>query len=54
MQYGKEKKKIFYITVYYKPRQNKKEIVKILDENFIKINGSKCKIIYNNKIYELK
>ena len=49
----KKKKKLYYITTYYKLYQNN-ELMKILGKEFIKNNRNKCKIIYKNKIYELK
>ena len=54
MQYGLKKKKIYNFVVKYKPKDNNKEKVKILDEKFIKKNKNKCKIVYKNKIYEIK
>ena len=51
---GNEKKLNYYFTAIYLPDENNKKKVKILDENFIESNKNKCKIIYNNKIYELK
>ena len=54
MECRKEKKKIYYFIAYFKPTDNNKERVKILDEDFIKKNKNKTKIIYKNKIYELK
>ena len=49
-----EKKSIYYFIANYKPNDNNKEKVKILDKKFIKKNRNKCKIIYKNKIYELR
>ena len=49
-----EKKTRYYFIVKYKPNENKEENIKILDEDFIKKNRNKCKIVYKNKIYELK
>ena len=51
---GIKKTERYYIIAYYKPDEINEEKVKILDEEFIKINKNKCKIIYKNKIYELK
>ena len=48
------KKAGYYFTVKYKSNENNRNKVKILDEEFIERNKNKCKIIYNNKIYELK
>ena len=50
-----KKKDNYYFIVYYKPDENNIKKVRILNkEVFIKNNKNKCKIIYNNKIYELK
>ena len=38
--------------IIYKP--NKEGKVRIFGENFVNNNKDKCKIIYNNKEYELK
>ena len=54
MQYEIRKKKIFYVKAKYKPNENIKETLKILFEKFISKNKNKCKIIYKNKIYEIK
>ena len=48
------KKSWYYFIIKYLPDKDKIDKVKILDEKFIKRNKNKCKIIYNNKIYELK
>ena len=39
------------ITIIYK--LDNRKTVKIFDKNFVEINKDKCKIIYNNKEYEL-
>ena len=54
MELGMGKKVIYYLIAIYKPDENNDEMVKILDEDFIKKNKDKAKIIYKNKIYELK
>ncbi len=51
---GNEKKLDYYFKAKYEPDENNKNKVKILDKKFIKRNKNKCKIIYKNKIYELK
>ena len=40
-----------YFEIIYKINQNK---TKIFDNKFIYKNKDKCKIIYKNKVYELK
>ena len=52
MEYRKEKKRNYFIKAYYE--QGEIIITKILDKEFIKKNRNKCKIIYKNKLYELK
>ena len=47
-------KRINYIIAKYKINKNNEKRTKILGEDFIKRNRKKCKIIYKNKIYELK
>ena len=54
MQYEKKMKKIYSFLANYKPDQNNEEKVKIIDKKFIKRNNNKCKLIYKNKIFELK
>ena len=54
MQYEKKMKKIYSFSANYKPDQNNEEKVKIIDKKFIKRNNNKCKLIYKNKIFELK
>ena len=54
MNYKIKKKESYYIIAKYKTNENTKEKTKILGEKFIKRNKNKCKIIYKNKIYELK
>ena len=54
MELGMGKKARYYLIAIYKPDENNDKRVKILDEDFIKINKDKAKIIYKNKIYELK
>ena len=39
----------FYIIAKYKPEKNNEDKVKILDEDFIKRNKNKVKLIYKNK-----
>ena len=53
MKMGKKKEDNCYLIAYYLPNKNN-EKVKILDEYFIRKNRNKCKIIYKNKIYEIK
>ena len=48
------KKVSYYIIAKYKPDKNNEDKVKILDEDFIKRNKNKVKLIYKNKIFELK
>ena len=38
----------FYIIAKYKPEKNNEDKVKILDEDFIKRNKNKVKLIYKN------
>ena len=58
--YKSLKKLDFYIKKYiifeltYDNQNHRRNKVKILDKYFIKKNKNKCKIIYNNKINELK
>ena len=54
MELGMEKKARYYLTAKYQPDEKNNKTVKILDEDFIKINKDKARIIYKNKIYELK
>ena len=54
MELGIGKKARYYLISIYKPDENNDERVKILDEDFIKKNKDKAKILYKNKIYELK
>ena len=54
MELGMGKKARYYLIAKYKPDENNDEKVKILDRYFIKKNKDKAKIIYKNKIYELK
>ena len=54
MEYEIKKKLIYYLIAKYKPENDNEKNVKILDSNFINKNKTKCKIIYKNKIYELK
>ena len=54
MQYGKKKKAFYFFTAFYKQNENNEEKLKILDKDFIKKNKNICKIIYKNKIHELK
>ena len=42
------------IEIIYKPKKNNKEKVRIFGKWFIDNNIQKCRIIYNNKEYELK
>ena len=51
---GNIKKTGYYFTVKYKPNENNRNKVKIFGKIFVNRNEDKCKIIYNNKIYELK
>ena len=37
-----------------KEKQQEKKYIRIFGENFVKNNKNKCKIIYKNKIYDLK
>ena len=43
-----------YFEVMYKSNENKGTNIKIFDKTFINNNRDKCKIIYKNKIYQLK
>ena len=54
MELGMGKKSRYYLIAIYKQNENNEKRVKILDENFIKKNKDKAKILYKNKIYELK
>ena len=54
MEYEIKKKEKYYIKTYYIKNKTGDKDVKILDKDFIKKNKYKCKIIYKNKIYELK
>ena len=54
MELGIGKKARYYLIAKYKPDKDNDEKLKILDEDFIKKNKDKAKIIYKNKIYELK
>ena len=54
MQNGGLKKAKYYFKAYYLPNNKNNEKIKILEEYFIRKNRNKCKIIYKNKIYELK
>ena len=54
MKYDEEKKKIYYIKSNYKPPENNNEKVNILNRQFVESNKKNCKILYKNKIYELK
>jgi len=42
------------IDIIYKKSGNNEDKLKIFGEEFVKNNKDKCKIIYNNKEYELK
>ena len=42
------------IDIIYKKSRNTRDKLKIFGEEFVKNNKDKCKIIYNNKEYELK
>ena len=46
--------KSMFFDLYYKPKENNKEKVRILGETFLNNNKNKCKIIYKNLICELK
>ena len=54
MELGMGKKARYYLIAKYKPDENNVENVKILDRYFMEENKDKAKIIYKNKIYELK
>ena len=54
MELGMGKKARYYLIAKYKPDENNEKRLKILGRNFIKKNKDKAKIIYKNKIYELK
>ena len=54
MELGMGKKARYYLIAIYQPDEDNDERVKILDRYFIKKNKDKAKIIYKNKIYELK
>ena len=42
------------ITIIYNNKYIKDDLLKILGEEFVKNNRNKCKIIYENKEYELE
>ena len=46
--------KIILFKIIYLPEENNQERVKIFDKIFINNNKYKCKIIYNNRKFELK
>ena len=48
------KRKIFYFKANYYKKYNVGEKMRILGRGFIKKNCHRCKIIYKNKLYELK
>ncbi len=50
MKYGIGKKLEYCFIAIYKTNKYKDDWVKILDEDFIKNNKDKAKIIYKNKI----
>ena len=54
MELGLGKKARYYLIAIYKPDEKNDKRVKILGRYFIKKNKDKAKIIYKNKIYELK
>ena len=54
MELGIGKKARYYLIAKYKPDKDNDERVKILERYFTKKNKDKAKIIYKNKIYELK
>ena len=54
MKYEIKKKAIYSFIAKYQPDKNNNKKVKIFDENFIKKNKNTCKIIYANKLLELK
>ena len=41
------------IKIFYKPKESLVERIRIFGEKFVEKNRNKCKIIYNNKEYEL-
>ena len=49
-----KKNKIIYFIINYQPNENNNEKVKNLDKVFIEKNKNKSKILYKNKLYELK
>ena len=53
MENGNKKKKNYYFIANYDPNFFSKKL-KIIDKQFIKKNRTICKIIYRNKLYELK
>ena len=53
MENGNKKKKNYYFIANYDPNFFPKKL-KIIDKQFIKKNRTICKIIYRNKLYELK
>ena len=56
MQYENKRKKktLYYITAKFRQSLKNEEYMKILGDYFIKKNKKNCKIIYKNKIYDLK
>ena len=54
MKNGIKKKEKYYFIAKYKPDEKNIKKLKILGEKFIENNKSTCKIIYKNKIYDLK
>ena len=54
MELGMGKKVRYYLSAIYNPNEKNDKRVKILGRNFIKKNKVKAKILYKNKICELK
>ena len=54
MELGKRKKARYYLIAKYKPHEKNDKKVKILGRYFIKKNKDKAKILYKNRIHELK
>ena len=54
MELGKRKKARYYLIAKYKPHEKNDKKVKILGRYFIKKSKDKAKILYKNRIHELK
>ena len=54
MSQNTENKKYIDISIFYKPKKDKANYVRILGEKFVENNKDKAKIIFNGIEYELK